>query len=80
MELANEADQNAEADVKAEVDQYREEHDLDLEVLNGRHNAADAQLALTAPIQQSVLTAHENRKKEVRLEFCRAMRRARPGS
>lgn len=66
MEEAGEADRNAEDNVRQEVQAYRDQHDLDLQELSARHSASEAQLALTAPIQASVLEAHEKRKKEVR--------------
>lgn len=66
MEEASEADEGAEDDVRKEVRDYRDAQDLDTEELSARYSASDAQLALTAPIQASVLEAHEKRKKEVR--------------
>lgn len=66
MEEASEADASAENDVRTEVSDYREAQDLNTEELSARHSASEAQLALTAPIQASVLEAHEKRKKEVR--------------
>jgi DNA repair exonuclease SbcCD ATPase subunit len=66
MEEADQALNGADEDVSAEVAAYRQANDLDLEELSARHSASEAQLALTAPIQASVLEAHEKRKKEVR--------------
>ncbi|ORY61173.1 P-loop containing nucleoside triphosphate hydrolase protein [Leucosporidium creatinivorum] len=65
MEEAGEADRNAEEDVRTEVAAYRDANDLNMEELSARHSASEAQLALTAPIQASVLEAHEKRKKEI---------------